>query len=157
MPILQRIRTRLWPIIGLELEPDFPEGEVDLGTDLPLSLSLLAARSPAGTILVRATSAGALITTTTPPVHTHYEQVAGTADSSFSALNTYTWPTPRAHFTFQGTGADCIIQMQLQPGVWGGDLELKDGDVIDYSLQIYGFRVKANEEGQTSYYLITLW
>ena len=157
MAIIQRIRTRLWPIIGLELEPEFPEGELELGPDIPLQLSLLAARSPSGTILVRATSAGALITTTTPPTHTHYEQVRGQLPADWDSGNTYLWPSPRAHFTYRAYGQASIIQMQLQPGVWGGDIYVAADETYDYSVQIYGFRTQGDEVESGEYNLNTLW
>lgn len=157
MPIIQRIRTRLWPILGLDLEPDFPEGEIDLGTDIPLQLSLLAARSTAGTVLLRATAAGALVVTSTPPVHTHYEQVRGQLPADFNPANTYTWNEPRSHFTYRASTQNSVIQLQLSPGVWGGDIYLAAGTVIDYAIQIYGFRCQGDEIMDGPYWLVTLW
>ena len=157
MPVWQRLRTRLWPIIGLDLEPEFPEGELALGQDIPLQLALLSAQSPGGTIMLRATSAGALITTSTPPVHTHYEQVRGDLPADFNEANTYVWTTPRSHFTYRSPQQASVIQLQLQPGVWGGDIYLAAGTVIDYAIQIYGFRCQGDEVESGDYWLITLW
>jgi len=60
MGISQKIKTIIYPIIGLDLSPSTPEDELRIEGDLQPTLSLMIAKAINGTILLEGTEDGAL-------------------------------------------------------------------------------------------------
>lgn len=157
MAINQSIRTRLFPIQGLELVPVSPEGDILLGADVPMNLALVAGRAPQGTALLSLADDGSLKVAVQGAGLSSYSYADGTTEDDYSDGATQLFETPQAHFTVAISTAGATMQIRNPGGLWGAEWKLKDGDIADYDLQATGFRFKSTASGSAAAWtLITL-
>lgn len=156
MPITQSIRTRLWPILGLDLSPETPEGDIRLGEDVPLTISLVGGRSPGGTALLSLADDGSLKVSVQGASYSAYAFASGTAGDDYDADNTVTFPSPQAHFSLLVSTKDAVVQMKGGQDVWGSEVPVSAGDSLDYDFAMTGFRIKNKTSGDdASWTLLT--
>ena len=135
----QKIRTVLIPESGLALEPrGVIESLVD--TDFIRALSHLVGMSPAGAIMLRATTGGDLRVAAVSVAYEIYETHAGVAAAAYNAGDTFVTVAP-------WYVVDCLIEtfaatieFMNQAGVWGDPKSLPVGfysfDFINYGIRI---------------------
>lgn len=135
----QKVRTVLIPEAGLELEPrGVIESLVD--TDFIRALSHLVAMSPAGAVMVRATTGGDLRMAAVSVAYEIYDVNAGAAPDAYDAPNTYNFADPQyvTDCLIETFGA--TIEFRNQAGVWGDPKSLPVGfysfDFIHYGVRI---------------------
>ena len=135
----QKIRTVLIPESGIDLEP---KGVMEslVETDFIRTLSHIIGMSPAGAIMLRATTGGDLRVATVSMAYEVYEVHAGVAAAAYNAGDTFitalpSYVTDCLIETFAGT-----IEFMNQAGVWGDPKSLPVGfysfDFIHYGIRI---------------------
>lgn len=158
MPLFQKIITKLWPISGLDLEPPFPEDDVNLGTDVPLRMSLLLGKGGDGSVLIEATSAGALKIADTGAGLESYEQDTGTAADAYAVGQTFEFSEPRSWFQVDLTTTGGTISLRDAAGSWGDDWVLRSGSVTEEVLSFTGIRIKNTTGSEnTVFQIITMY
>lgn len=150
MPIRQSIRTRIWPIQGLDLSPQTPEGDIQLGEDVDVVLSLVAGRSPGGTSVLSLADDGSLRVSVQGASYSAYTFASGTAADDYNADNTVTYEAPQAHFSFLVTTHPAKVQMKGGQNIWGAEIPVAAGDALDYDFAMTGLRVKNGSPGQNA-------
>jgi len=80
----QRIKTLLFPIAGLDLDPPTPEGNVRIEGEVQPVLSFIAAKSVDGTVLLEGTPTGELKTAPTGSGLSLVEVTSGVATDSLT-------------------------------------------------------------------------
>jgi hypothetical protein len=84
--ISQKIKTLMYPILGLELEPPTPEGELRIEGDVQPVMALVVAKTPNGSVLIEGTVDGALKTADTGSGLDSIEVSAGNATDTLTDL-----------------------------------------------------------------------
>lgn len=135
----QKIRSVLIPELGIALEPrGVVESEVE--TDFGRTLSHLVAQSPAGPILIRATTGGDLRAAVVAVAYENYETHAGVGAAGYVVGSTFitVLPTYVTDCLIETFGA--VIEFYNQAGVWGDEKTLLPGfysfDFIHYGVRI---------------------
>ena len=151
--ISQKIKTLLYPILGLDLEPPTPSGELRIKGDVQPTLALLVGKGTKGTVFVEATDDGAVKTADTGAGLTSVEVSSGSAADAATALSlgaSYT----RVTIQVEDFGLD--LAFQFTSGSWSSDLVLPVGS---YEFEISGQDVRLNntQVGQVSNYKLWAW
>jgi hypothetical protein len=123
----QKIKTLLFPILGLDLEPETPESEIRIEGDLQPTLAFLVARGPQGTVFVEATPSGELKTAPTGSGLENVEVSSGTATDSLVDLALV------SSFTFaviKVKNASLSFTFETSPGTYSSAIELAVGDHV---------------------------
>ena len=156
MPINQEIRTRIFPIQGLELEPRTPEGKVALGEDVQVVVGLVVGRSPQGTSLLSLADDGSLKVAVQGSGLTWYSYHEGQTDNEYIAANTWVYPTPFAHFTVSCSKDAAAFSIRNAQGLWLPDWYAEDGDTWDYDFSGTGIRIKQKPNSDVADYTIAV-
>lgn len=151
MPLNQRLVTRLWPIGRLDVEPDFPRGNVLLGPDIGLNISALAGYNGDNLVLADITSAGAIHVADTGSGLESYEVFSGYATDSATALSV---SAPSSGVKLFITDFPIDIAFQDSSLTWGSDIELPLGQ-YDWEFTFTDIRINNQTAGLNSSYLIT--
>jgi len=149
----QKIKTLLFPVAGLDLEPPTPEEDVNIRGDVQPALALLVGKGTNGTVFVEATADGALKTAEMGAGLESVEVSSGTATDSATAVslsNSFT----RVTVIVEDFGLD--LAFQYASGSWSSDLVLGVGT---WTFEITGQDVRVNNEvaGNNSAYKIWAW
>ncbi|KKL86350.1 hypothetical protein LCGC14_1945620 [marine sediment metagenome] len=151
----QKIRTRLIPEKGLDLEPKYiKESEVD--TDFTRTMAHVVGQTGLQSIIIRATSDGRLLVASAGTANEIYVVEQGNAPDAYNAGSTYDqadaiFCTDLLIETFAAT-----ISFRDVNGNWGDDKALPVGA---YSIDFiqYGIRIQNRVGAAVSAYEITLY
>ena len=153
MPLRQNIRTRIFPIQGLDLSPKTPDGEVVLGEDIDVVLALVGGRAPQGTSLLSLADDGSLKVSIQGAALNEYTYQAGTAGDDYDADNTVVLSAPTGHITLAISEHPAKFQFRNPSGQWGAEIDTVVGDTWDYDFQCTGMRIKNATEGSNAKWL----
>ncbi len=156
MGISQKIKTIIYPIIGLDLSPPTPEAELRIEGDLQPTLSLLIAKAINGTILLEGTEDGALKVAPTGSGNQVYEVETGTAADTYNTGDTFEYTEARNSWDLKLETTAADISFQNSFGGWGDDIFLAAGSSsIEFSA--YGIKVKNHTTSDNTVYQIVSW
>lgn len=154
MGIRQRVNAILWPILGLNLEPETPQGDdIYLGEDLPVRLAFLAGKAATGSVLVEATADGALKVASTGSGLEAVEVKAGNATDSATDLALASDFT-RLSVEVNDFGLD--LAFEFTGGSYSSDLVLATG-YWEFDLSAVDVRISNATAGETCAYKIWAW
>ena len=155
--IVQKIKTILYPIVGLDLEPSTPEDpNVMIRGDLQPSLSFLVVKGTNGTILVEGTDDGSIKVADTGSGNSLYEVETGTAADVYDAGDTFEYAEARASWDFKLDTTPADISFQNSSGGWGSDIWLPAGNIsIDFVA--YGVKIQNHTASDNTVYQIVSW
>jgi hypothetical protein len=151
--ISQKIKTLLYPIIGLDLEPPTPSGELRIKGDVQPTLALLVGKGTKGTVFVEATDDGAVKTADTGAGLTSVEVANGTATGTATALS-LTASFSRITIVVSDFGLD--LAFQLPSGSWSSDLIIEPG-FRQFDITGQDVRVNNKDVGLLSSYNLWAW
>ena len=145
--ISQKIKTLLWPIVGLDLEPTTPEGEARIEGNLQPTLGYLVGKLGDGSVLIEGTNDGAIKVATTGSGLDTLEVSSGAATDAATDLaltTTYTkliftisdYPLQVEFETTEGSYATAI---DLSVGehvrdISGVDLRIQNAETLNTSV-----------------------
>jgi hypothetical protein len=153
--VVQRIKTRLYPISGLDVEPDFV-ADLYIDDRIQRTMGYLLARTDNGSVLVEGTSAGAIKVADIGSGFEAYEVETGTAADTYTGGNTYEYTDARASWDLKLDSTSADISFQNAAGSWGGNIWLNAGTAsIDVSA--YGIKIKNHTSGDNTVYQIVSW
>lgn len=156
MSISQKIRTILYPIINLDLDPPTPEGEVRIQGDLVPSLSFLVAKATNGTVFLEGTPDGSLKVADTGSGNSLYTVEDGTCANAYAVGQTFEYSQARASWDFKLDTTDAEISFQDSNAAWGSDIWLPSGTIsVDFSA--YGVRLKNHTAADNTVFQVVSW
>lgn len=123
----QRIATILWPIQGLNTEPDFPDELHIDGERLQLGLTYIVGKAPTGSALVEATSTGALKVADTGSGLESYDVSTGTSADAYAAGQTHETTTGWDEANILVERQELFASFKNSAGSWGSDWALSLG------------------------------
>jgi hypothetical protein len=149
--ISQKIKTLLYPILGLDLEPATPEGEARLVGDVQPTLAFLVAKGANGTVFVEATEDGVLKVADSGSGITFVEPFVDTSTDSpeavgFSTTATEIWVKVETY--------PIDLAFQFGTGSWSADLQLDTGS---YVFNISAQDIRINSEGAGDAATVSTW
>ena len=122
--ISQKIKSIIYPIIGLDLEPPTPTGELRIEGDVQPTLALLVGKGANGSVWVEATGDGSLKVADTGSGLEAYEVFSATATDINVELGL---ATTSSSITLQVKSFGLTFSFQKSDLTWGGDIELSVG------------------------------
>ena len=147
----QRITTLLYPISGLELEPDFPT-ELHIGGEvLQLGLTYMVGKTAIGSALLEATSTGALKVADTGSGLETYETNTGTTADAYAAAQTHEIAGGWDQVSVLVERNDVFVSFKSAAGSWGSDWALPVGNHT-VGLTCYGVKFKSRTPGSDAEY-----
>ena len=150
MPWSQRIKTLLFPVTGLDLEPGQPESEIRIEGDVQPTLALLVGKGPRGAVWVEATQDGSLKSATTGSGLESYEIFTGSSANAYVAMaQTIT----AAHVDIQVVTEEQTVRFKDAGGSWLGDIPLSVG-WHSWDFSFAGVAVKSTAAGVHGTYKI---
>lgn len=151
----QKIRTVLIPEAGLTLEPRGVNESV-VETDFIRALCHLCAMSPAGPVLLNATTGKDLRVAVTGVGYEVYATHAGNAPNAYDAGNTFitVMPSMTTDLLIEAFGA--TIEFMNQAGVWGDPKTLPVG-FFSFDFIQYGIRIQNRVAASVAVYEITIY
>lgn len=151
--ISQKIRSILFPVQGLDLEPPAPEGEIFVRGEVLPTLSMLLGKTTGNSVAIEGTDDGALKVAVVGSGLETYEVFSGTAGDAASALGVAA-QSARIDMTISTYGL--TIAFQKSDSSWLGDIEFAVGSYsLDFSFQ--DVRVHNTSAGDNSIYQIVPW
>jgi hypothetical protein len=138
----QRIATIMWPIQGLDTEPDFPEELFIDGERLQLGLTYIVGKAPTGSALVEATSTGALKVADTGSGLETYEVNTGTSADAYAAGQTHETSSGWDEVRILVERNELFASFKNAAGTWGSDWALAIGE-HRIVLSCYGVKFKS--------------
>ena len=124
----QRIATILWPIQGLDTEPDFPEELFIDGERLQLGLTYIVGKAPTGSALIEATSTGALKVADTGSGLESYNVNTGTSADAYASEQTHETATGWDEVRVLVERNELFASFKNAAGTWGSDWALTEGE-----------------------------
>lgn len=122
-----RIDTILFPIDGLDTEPDFPDRLIISGDRLEWGINYLIGKSPLGSSLIRSTSTGALKVADTGAGLEAYDVEVGTTVDAYAVGQTYTSTSGWNEASILVEGNDVTAAFASAAGTYGDDWSLAVG------------------------------
>lgn len=151
----QKIRTVLIPESGLTLEPrGVAESVVD--TDFIRALAHLVAMSPAGPVLLNATTGRDLRVAVSGVGYEVYATHAGNAPNAYDAPNTFITVIPSNTTDVLVEAFGATIQFMNQAGVWGDPKTVPVG-FFSFDFIHYGIRIQNRVPASVAVYEITIY
>ena len=120
----QRIKTLLFPIAGLDLEPPTVEGNVRIEGEVQPTLSFIAAKSVDGTVLLEGTSSGELKTAPTGSGLSLVEVSSGVATDTLTDLSL---SDDYTYIIFKVKNNSLSITYETSPGTYSSAIEMDIG------------------------------
>jgi|TARA_Y100000034_G_scaffold109500_1_gene140870 hypothetical protein len=151
--ISQKIKTLLYPIIGLDLEPPTPSGGLHIRGDVQPTLALLVGKGTNGTVFVEATDDGAVKTASTGAGLTAVEVSSGTAADAATDLALSDAFT-RLTIIVEDFGLD--LAFEFTGGTYSSDLVLPVGERT-FEISAVDVRLNNTVSGQPSTYQVWAW
>lgn len=120
----QRIKTLLFPVGGIDLDPATPEGNVRIEGEVQPTLAFLVAKAPDGTVFLEGTSSGELKTAPTGSGLGLVEVSSGLATDSLTDValaESFTF------IVFKVKNNPLSITFETSPGTYSSPIELDVG------------------------------
>lgn len=139
MAIFQFIRSRLWPINGLSLEPSTPIEQAELEGNFEPRLCWLVGTSATGSTIIEATTDGALKTASTGSGLEAVEVSSGIATDTLTdlalsdsfTLAIFTVKNAPLSITFENASATYSSAIELAVGVHQREMSARDLQVAN--------------------------
>jgi hypothetical protein len=151
----QRIITRLYPIIGLDLEPDFVE-ELFILPGIQRNLTYLLGKSDDGSVLLEGTTSGALKVADTGSGFEAYTTETGTCADAYAAGQTHEYVAARSVWDFKLDTTDADVQFQNSSGSWGDTIWYVAGQ-SSIEVSAFGVRLRNHTGGDNTVYQVVSW
>jgi len=132
--ISQKIKTILFPMLGLDLEPPTPEGDARIEGDLQPTIGLLLGKASDGTVLIEGTDDGALKVADTGSGLELVEVASGVATDTLTDLGlsdafTFLYITvanAQLQITYETSPSTYSSPLNLEPGSHQRDMGAND-------------------------------
>lgn len=151
--ISQKIKSLLWPIVGLELEPPTPEGEARIEGNFQPTLGFLVGKIGDGSVIIEGTVDGAIKTAQTGSGLDTLEMSSGEAtdtltdldlSASFTKLIINVYSNPLT-MTYETSAGSYSTSFNLPVGEHVRDMSATDlqvsnqvsGSVASYQIEAY--------------------
>lgn len=155
MPWRTTVKSQLFPVSGLNLEPAYPEGEINIEGDFQPTFAIMVAKGLHGLVAVEATSDGSLKTGETGAGLEVYEVFAGTAVDAATALGIAA-QSARADLYITAFSID--IAFQKADDSWHGDIVLPVGNYsLDFTFKDIRINNTVGGGAADSVYQIVAW
>jgi|TARA_Y100000296_G_scaffold40887_1_gene47167 hypothetical protein len=148
----QRIKTILFPVTGLELEPKFVP-ELYLEGNVQRSINYIFGKTADGSVLIEGTEGGALKVASTGSGLEAYETQTGTAADAYAAGQTHEWAQARDQVDLKIDTTTIDISFQDSAGNWGDDIWIGAG-MASISFVAWGIRFKNHSASDNTVYQV---
>lgn len=136
----QRIKTLLFPVGGIDLDPATPEGNVRIEGEVQPTLAFLVAKAPDGTVFLEGTASGELKTAPTGSGLEFVEVSSGIATDTLTDLalsDSFTLIILKVKnnslsFTFETSPGTYSSAIELRPGDYVRDISANDVQVANH-------------------------
>ena len=149
----QKIKTLLFPVLGLDLEPPAPSGEVRIEGNVQPSIAFLVGKGTNGSVLIEATDDGSMKVASSGAGLDTYEVFSGNAADAAAAL-AVSDQSARLDLVLATYSLD--LAFQKSDGSWLGDIVLAPG-TYSFDFSFKAVRINNTVAGSTCVYQIIAW